>query len=227
MKTAYCLPIISTSQAGVLEAIADNDTDYAYFEVWLDYIDTVDDAFVKRLIDLLSGRLVILFRRQNLEDIKMSLEERLAILGLLKGSEVLVDLDITTQTAELDHIKESGLNLKTIASYHNYEQTPDAVQLKEIIDTMKGYQPSIYKLSALCTAPEDSLRLLDLLLELKKSGLSAIVSGMGEFGTATRVFGALWGNEMTFAPKARAEQSAPGQLTRETLETIFKALESD
>jgi 3-dehydroquinate dehydratase type I len=226
MRIAYCLPIIKTSQAEVLEAIAGNDQDYAYFEVWLDYVDRVDDAFIKQLIDTLNGRLVILFRRQNLEDIKMELDARLAILGLLKGTDVLVDLDVTTQAAELEHIKDSGLNLKTIASYHNYKETPDAVQLKAIIDTMNGYQPSIYKLATLCVGPEDGLRLLNQLLALKAEGLRAIVSGMGEFGAVTRVFGALWGNDMTFAPKDTRESSAPGQLTRGQLDTIFKELGS-
>ena len=49
---------------------------------------------------------------------------------------------------------------------------------------------------------------------------------MGEFGVVSRVFGALWGNEMTFAPAVKTEQSAPGQLTRSQLENIFKELES-
>jgi len=226
MKPRYCLPIIKSKKTDVLAAIKDNEGNYNYFEVWLDYIDEVDEAFVRQLADILGKRLVVLFRRQNLEDIKMGLEERLAILGLLKDTEVLVDLDITTQAAELDHIREHGLTLKTIVSYHNYQQTPDTVQLKVIIGTMSKYQPSIYKLATLCGSPEDALKLLERLLEFRANGLDAIVSGMGEFGLVTRVFGALWGNEMTFAPKVKAEESAPGQLTRNQFENIFKELES-
>ncbi len=112
----------------------------------------------------------------------------------------------------------------TIVSYHDYEQTPSAVQLQAIIDTMDEYQPAIYKLATLCNSQEDSLRLLRQLLELKAKGFRAIVLGMGEFGAITRVFGALWDNEMTFAPNKKAEQSAPGQLTRSQLQAILTEL---
>ncbi len=224
MKTVYCLPIIKNSPEEVVDMINGNLKDYDYFEVWLDYIDGLNDTFIKQLIDLIDSRLVVVFRRKNLEDIKMDLETRFSILEQLQGTAVLVDLDITTQTAELDFVRDHALSLKVIGSYHDYTQTPGPVQLTAIIDTMDWYQPSIYKLASLCNGPEDGLRLLGQLVELKAKGQKAIVSGMGEFGAVTKVFGALWGNEMTFAPKTLEEQSAPGQLTRGTLETIFKEL---
>jgi 3-dehydroquinate dehydratase I len=226
MKIAYCLPIIKKNPEEVIEMIEGNLEDYDYFEVWLDYINGLNDAFIKQLIDLLGSRLVVVFRRKNLEEVRMDRDSRFSMLELLKGSEVLVDLDITTQTAELDFLRDHALSLKVIGSYHDYKQTPDLVQLTAIIDTMDWYQPSIYKLASMCNGPQDGLRLLSQLVELKAKGQKAIVSGMGEFGAVTKVFGALWGNEMTFAPKNLEEQSAPGQLTRETLESIFKELGS-
>lgn len=224
MSVDYCLPIIKSDKTEVLETIHGSDRDYRYFEVWLDYVTGVDEAFIKQLVELLGRRLVLLFRRQDLEVIQMDLEQRFHILRLLSGSETLVDLDVTTQVPELDYSAKQQLTIKTIVSYHNYEQTPDAVQLAQIIATMNGYQPSIYKLATLCRVPGDGLRLLDQLLELKATGAEVIVSGMGELGAITKVFGALWGNAMTFAPKTLSEQSATGQLTRSQLETIFKEL---
>jgi 3-dehydroquinate dehydratase-1 len=224
MRIDYCLPIIKPSQTEVLEAIRAYDGDYRYFEVWLDYVGDTDEAFVKQLIELLGERLIVLFRRQNLEAIQMDLDQRCKILELLNNTPALVDLDVMTQTEELNYIREHTLALNTIVSYHNYQQTPDTVQLTAILDTIKGYRPGIYKLATLCANRKDALRLLEQLLELKSQNRRVIVSGMGEFGMATRVFGALWGNEMTFAPVVPAEQSAPGQLTRSQLETIFKQL---
>ena len=225
MRPKYCLPIITPHKAAVVETIQNNLADYEYFEVWLDYVEDIDEAFIHQLIELLGGRLILLFRRQNLEAIKMPFDHRLSILQLLKDTDVLVDLDINQQSVELDYIREHGLGLRTIVSYHNYEQTPNTVQLQAVIATMAGYRPGIYKLATLCNSPEDGLRLLDLLLQLKVSRQSVIVLGMGEFGRITRVFGAQLGNEMTFAPKVKDESSAPGQLTRDQLEIIFKELE--
>lgn len=226
MKFPYCLPIIKNSKSGVLEAIKTNDKDYRYFEVWLDYVDGVDEKFIKRLVDLLGERLILLFRRQNLEAIKMPLEQRYEILKQLDNSLAWVDLDVTTQAAELDFIRDHGLKIKTVVSYHDYSGTPDTVRLEKITDIMSRYRPGIYKLATLCKSHEDALRLLKHLLKLKADGKAAIVLGMGEMGLVTRVFGTLWGNGMTFAPVDSAEQSAPGQLTRRQLENIFKELEA-
>jgi len=225
MKINYCLPIIEADQAKVLEIIRANNEDYSYFEVWLDYVNEVDDSFIKQLVDLAEEKLILLFRRQNLEAIKMPIEQRFSILESAQGAPILVDLDITTQAAELGYIGQHDLNIKTIVSYHDYQETPNAVRLETIIATMDGYRPAIYKLAGLCQNSDDALRLLQQLLKFKAKGQAAIVLGMGEPGLVTRIFGTLWGNAMAFAPLDQAGQSAPGQLTRQQLENIFKELQ--
>jgi 3-dehydroquinate dehydratase-1 len=219
MTPQYCLPILKSDKAEVLGLVQANLDNYGFFEVWLDYVEDIDDNFMAKLGDL-GERLVVTFRRKDLETPKMDAGQRQKLLESLANTPVLVDLDITTQKAELDQAK--GLNLVT--SYHNYQKTPDTLQLEAIIDTMRTYQPAVFKLSTLCQTAEDALRLLQQLLKLKDSGLDAIVSGMGEHGAATRIFGPLWGSKMVFAPLDADEASAPGQLTRQQLETIFKEL---
>jgi 3-dehydroquinate dehydratase type I len=225
MEPNYCLPIITADQDEVLEAINTGMEDYRYFEVWLDYVETADETFVNGLVDKLGDRLIVLFRRQNLEAPRMDIDKRLALLDLLGGTPALVDLDVPTQQAELDHVKESELQINLVASYHDYEQTPDTLQLRGIIDTMDAYRPAVYKLSTLCRSEDDAIRLLGMLSELKAKGVRYVVSGMGGYGVVTRVFGTLWGNEMVFAPRSKDERSAEGQLTRQQLESIFKELD--
>ncbi len=224
MQTVYCLPIIKNQKNEVLETVDNNLEDYSLFEVWLDYVDEVDATFIEKLTTQLGERLISVFRRHKLEPIQMELERRFEILKQIAGTPARVDLDITTQAVELNYIKEHSLTIKTIVSYHNYEQTPPTVQLEAIIDTMEQCQPMIYKVSAMCGRHEDALRLLQLLLKLKAQNIPVIILGMGELGIITRVFGALWGNEMTFAPTVATEQSAPGQLTKKQLEAIFRDL---
>jgi 3-dehydroquinate dehydratase type I len=224
MNKKYCLPIIRNNKNEVLETIHTNINDYGYFEVWLDYIDDLDNVFIKKLISLLGEKLILLFRRQNLEKINLDLEKRLKIISFLNGAGSFIDLDVFDQKVELDHIKNKRLEVKTIVSYHDYKETPENKKLKEIIDIMSKYKPTIYKIATMCNSLKDALRLLQLLLELKLKGLKYIVLGMSEFGYITRIFGPLWGNELIFAPHDSKEQSAQGQLTRKQLETIFKEL---
>lgn len=220
MKPNYCLPILELDRNKVLETVRGNLDGYRYFEVWLDYAGEPDAAFVNELADLLGERLVVNFRRRDLEPPEMHDQKRWELLESLVGTPVLVDLDVTTQQAELGRAR----NLQLITSYHNYRETPDTLQLEAVLDTMKTYRPAVYKLSTLCRTEGDAVRLLQILIKLRSEGSRAIVSGMGKHGAVTRVFGPLWGGEMVFAPLDSQSASAPGQLTKAQLETIYKEL---
>jgi 3-dehydroquinate dehydratase len=65
---------------------------------------------------------------------------------------------------------------------------------------------------------------MSLLIDLREAGRKCIVLGMGKHGTITRVFGPMWGNEMSFTPIEAAEKSAPGQITIDKLDSIMQAL---
>jgi 3-dehydroquinate dehydratase type I len=223
MTPVYCLPIIRSSKAEVLSTIAKHRDRYQYFEVWLDYISDIDLTFVQTLINQFGDELVLVLRRQELEPIQMALSQRLAVIDELAGSPVLLDLDIS-QTRELSHLKLLQQPVQLLASYHNYQETPGDAELQKILEAMAKFKPAIYKLATLCQSANDALRLLMLLSELKSVGKHAILLGMGESGQITRIFGAFLGNELTFAPARAEEASAPGQLTRKQLETIFKEL---
>ena len=224
MQIKYCLPIIKNTKNEILEAIHANINDYHYFEVWVDYVNDLNNKFVEELREFLDEKLIIVFRRLNLETIHLELDKRLKIIDMLDEAQSLIDLDVLTQEDELNHIRDHKLEINTIVSYHNYQMTPEDNILKEIIDTMDEYKPAVYKIATMCTNHKDAIRLLQLLTELKERNSKYILLGMGEFGVATRIFGTLWGNEMIFAPKVLTEQSAPGQLTKDQLEIIFNEL---
>jgi len=224
MKIHYCLPIIKKTKEEVLETIKMNRQEYDYFEIWLDYVRDVDESFVKHLIADLQEKLLLLFRRQNLEEIHMQENTRKHILSLLQNTPALIDLDITTQREELEYIKENNLQVQLITSYHNYTETPDNETFEKIISDMAYYAPAIYKVATFCQTENDTMQLLQLLLTLRKQDKQYIVLGMGEKGLATRIFGTVWGNAMIFAPRKKDENSAPGQLTKTQLEDIFSII---
>jgi 3-dehydroquinate dehydratase type I len=208
MKIPYCLPIQKNTKAKVLRAISDNLSEYRFFEVWLDRVVDHDDVFVLRLKNLLHGRLAIVSRNADIRH----------FVSLLKNSPVLVDLDVASQAP--------AFNVKVIASYHNYKKTPDDKALRRIVARMDRYKPAVYKIATYCNNHGDALRLLQLLLELKKLKKKCIVVGMGPHGVIARIYGALWGNELVFTSKTKAESSAPGQLTKTQMEKIIRNLKN-
>lgn len=196
--------------------IFENRKAYDFFEIWLDYVEDLDLAFIKELIKKYNGKLIFLFRRQNLEKIHLLLKNRLEIMDLVGKSSCLVDLDLSQE----EELKHSG-KVKLIASYHNYQETPSDEKLAEIIEKMRQFKPTVYKISAFCKSDLDSLRLMDLLLELRDQKHRYIILGMGEKGRMTRIAGAVLGNEFNFAPLTLSGKSASGQLTKRDLEKII------
>ncbi len=223
MPIRYCLPVIQPNQQAVLDALYAHLRDYDYIEIWLDYIEDLDDAFIETLQQRLGKKLILLFRRQNLETIHLSPERRQQIMTLLDGSQTLLDLDIS-QKDDLAYLRAQSLRIPIIVSYHNYKQTPSDGELNGLVAAMKAYNPAILKLATQCRQEADALRLLRLLLSMREQKQKCLVLGMGPSGLATRILGPLWGNAMSFAPESSDEQSAPGQLTRRQLETIFNTI---
>lgn len=224
MKYPYCLPIIKSDQKEILDCIHQNQADYAYFEVWLDYIIECDQDFLGELQKACPGQLVLVFRRQGLEPTKMPLTQRHHLLDTLNDTQVLVDLDLYSQSEEISYIQQKGYSIPTIISYHNYEKTPEQSELDNIVQQIRKINPTILKIATNCQNKKDALRLLNLLVSLKDRGDRCIVLGMGKMGAITRIFGSIWGNELVFAPDMPENASAPGQLTRKQLDNIVQTI---
>ncbi len=218
----YCLPIIKESKEEILQIISENP-DYDFYEIWLSYIKDLDTDFIWKISDQYNGKLIFLFRKQKLEKSDLEKELKEKIIKLIENSENLLDLDINDQKEELDFIKDEKLSNKLIVSYHNYNETPDLEKVVIDIDSrLRGND--ICKVATFCKTPEDSVELLTLLLELRKKGKKYIILGMGEQGRIVRIYGALWGNEFSFAPVDEKEKSADGQLTKDKLEKVLETL---
>ena len=224
VNNRYCLPIIKRIRSEVQANIESNLSKFRYFEVWLDYVEDLDSGFAASLVGLYPHRLIMIFRRQNLEPMQISSEERFKILSTLSRKQVLVDLDISVQAEEITRLQSERMSLKTILSYHNYALTPSDTELRSITDRMEGWGAHIMKIATHCSIQRDALRLLSLLIDLREDGHKSIVLGMGKHGVITRVFGTVWGNEMAFAPIEAVSKSAPGQLTVDKLDSIMQAL---
>ncbi len=223
MKINYCLPIIKNSKKEVLDTIAKYRNEYQYIEVWLNPIIDLDNQFINKITYMLQDKLIILFSRGKKMQNNNLHERKLSLLDLLDGEKSFLDLDISEED-ELTYLRKKQLKIRTIISYHNYKETP--VNLSEIIKEIDIYHPTIYKIATMCENETDALKLLLLQQNLRTQNKKHIVLGMGEFGTITRVYATLWGNELIYAPKLSSEQSALGQLTKNQLENIFKQLNS-
>jgi 3-dehydroquinate dehydratase-1 len=231
MKAKFCLPVIQTTTHNVVKTIEENQKNYDMFEVWVDYIEESLPVILNLVQDLsgkLGNRLIVVFRRKNGGAIQMPLENRLQIIKRLVPTKTFIDMDIEKQKKDLERLSQLRVRpTNMILSFHDYEKTPRTSMLVKIIDDMHMYGPAIYKIATYCQSEKQAIALLHLLLDLKEQNKRCVILGMGKFGVITRIFGTLWGNEVTFVPKDFSESSAPGQLTREQMEQVFAIVEKD
>lgn len=220
MQSKYCLPIVKSSKTEILSDISKMLNDYGFFEVWLDYVEDLDNEFIDELLEKYESKLVFVTRRKNLEKPKLDALFRKNLIEKLNSHKCYLDLDIYNQKDDLSAAKSSNL----IVSYHNYSETPDNKTLDKIVSEIKDFNPAIVKISTMCVKPDDSLRLLRVKRDLLEQGQKHIVLGMGELGKVTRVFGALWGNELIFIPENEKDSSAPGQISRTDFDKIIERI---
>ncbi len=212
--TKICLPLCLTDFSEIEETIGAYSNNFDTFEVWLDYVVDLDVGRLESLINKYPERLLLLFRRKNLEPIKMSISERKTLIDRFEDAPLFFDFDITVQVEELDYYSEKGRNSKLIASYHNYSDTPPVNEIETILSKMDAYNPDIIKVATYCNSNADAILLLEVLNNLKKSERNPIVLGMGEHGVITRCFGGEFGNVMTFVTQDENDEgTAPGQLS--------------
>lgn len=109
---------------------------------------------------------------------------------------------------------------KYIVSYHNYEYTPGLIALQEIVKQCFADGADIAKIATLSCSAQDSARLLSLY----DTNKSLVILGMGQAGKITRFAAPLLGAAFTFAALNEAQATAPGQMTRQTMQDLYKLL---
>lgn len=119
----------------------------------------------------------------------------------------------------ITQIKEMGA--KVIASNHNFEMTPAAGEIEEILFTMEGYGADICKIAVMPNDKTDVDELINAsIVSDEKLGIPVVTMSMSELGAVTRVCTKLTKSAITFAAGVKA--SAPGQMSGEMVRDILR-----
>mmetsp|Transcript_16263 Transcript_16263/g.18386 ORF Transcript_16263/g.18386 Transcript_16263/m.18386 type:complete len:228 (-) Transcript_16263:345-1028(-) len=155
------------------------------------------------------------FTERRLELVKMGLEN---------GAN-MVDIEIEApeeyRKAIIDFVRKINRRIQVIVSYHNYDLTPDAADLKKLVNTCFEYEADIAKIATAVNNVQDSARLLSLYSDDRK----IVALGMGKLGMITRLAAIKLGSPFTFVAESESKLTAPGQLTKTAMESILKILD--
>ena len=128
--------------------------------------------------------------------------------------------DIAFMLISLAH--EFGI--KTIASSHDFSQTPKKEQIIMTLCKMQELEADIPKMAVMPQRERDVLVLLDATLSMKElhAQTPVITMAMGRNGVVSRLSGEVFGSAVTFG--TAGAQSAPGQIDAEELRKILELL---
>ena len=185
-------------------------------ELRLDFLAKPPDF--KRLLENRPCPMIATFRRQaDGGRWTASENQRLMLIrqAIVAGFD-LVDLEIDI----IDKIPRFG-KVQRIVSYHNVHEVPEKLEL--IHQQMCAADADIMKIVVTAQKPADNVRVMAL---LKKTPRPTIAFCMGDLGTCSRVLGLRLGMPFTYAAFNKERQIAPGMLSYQDLQRIYRHVES-
>jgi 3-dehydroquinate dehydratase len=205
-----CVSLAGLSFQECVKAIS--RTEFA--EIRIDQLDFSDDQF--RGLFAIKSNTVATCRPENIDT-----DRRLELLkAAIEAGAGYVDVEYESDDAyrqELVAFAKAN-NSRVIISYHNFEETPTAAELDEIITQSFDWGADRVKLAVMAQTPADCARIMGLYDNYS----NLIAFCMGDIGAITRVAAPLLGADFTFAAYNRAKATAPGQLTVEEFRDIYE-----
>lgn len=110
-------------------------------------------------------------------------------------------------------------NIKVMASYHNFKNTPAKEDLIKRVDIMRILNADICKLAVMPICTGDVITLLDTTEALHSIDMPIVTISMSKLGAISRISGEVFGSSITFGYTDKA--SAPGQISVNELNKLL------
>lgn len=230
MKSLHVLPIKAQTMAELAERVHHDASHADILEIWLDSLEDLRLAeifFLKEEVE----KPFLFVNRAPFEggDFMGTVEQRVAPLieALERGAE-WVDVPIQTEAhfikAVAEAKKSAGKKAKIIISYHDFKRTPPVEELRKIVQEAKAKGADVVKIATFVQSMDDNVTLFEVTQWAKKKRISVCTNGMGPKGEISRVVCPILGSALYYAPLNEAYRTAPGQLTKAELMTLWSHL---
>lgn len=220
-----CVPVVETTVNRARGLYLRAARRGLWTEMRLDYLEKPD---LPRLFRTRPGPVIATNRRVEEDGRWPGTEaERLALLEqcLDYGVDYL-DVELAADAVWRGSLKDRRGNSGIILSWHDFDGTPEAGRLEDLLEEMLAAPAQVVKIVTLARQPEDNLRVLSLITRAKARGREIIAFCMGSAGKWSRVVASLLGSFLTFAPFSLKGASAPGQLTVNELHRLWRVLKT-
>lgn len=232
MRPKICVPIVETLRDGITSCARE------YANLPVDMVEWRVDFYAGYERELLS---IITECKQLLREKELVVTLRTETEGgepngsrfdyfrfieavLQQGEADYVDIEVARDEETLQRLSSqycSG-DTKIIGSYHDFDKTPSKEQIVKRLQKAKELGCAVGKLACMPHSREDVEHLLEATAAMKEENpdFAIITMSMGELGLNSRLYGGLYGSEVSFGCVGRG--SAPGQISYEKMLVIFE-----
>lgn len=158
-------------------------------------------------------------------------ERRELLLTAVEAGAAYVDIEIENRIEFINAVAAAcqKTKCKVIISYHNYINTPPAEELKALVNQSFTAGADVAKIACQVNSETEAARILGIYdfdyLDYQANTKKKIVAiGMGDKGKITRPASLLLGAPFTYAAFSISNQTAPGQMTKKTLDDILNCI---
>lgn len=231
MRPKICIPIVAPIRSAILreaERISVLPVEMAEWRVdfFAGYEKEIPGV-VEEIKKILGSKELIVTLRTEEEGGEKN-GSRFSYFSLVKdvcrqGIADYVDVEVMRDPDRLkDFLKETeGSATKVIGSYHDFEKTPDVFFIRQMLERADKIGCDVAKFACMPQSGEDVEILLEATEQTKRDHplLPLITMSMGEQGISSRLYGGLYGSEVSFG--CIEQTSAPGQISYEKMREVF------
>ncbi|WP_252312822.1 type I 3-dehydroquinate dehydratase [Sinobaca sp. H24] len=236
-KSNVCTALVGKTKeqlGGELDIILPKQPDVLEWRA--DHLDTLADT--KQVLDIASyireraGVLPIIFTIRSIheggETIDLEEEGKIELIKQVAASHTVsaIDYELSNHKDQVEQVQQACREneVKSILSYHNFQETPKPEEMLRILKDMEKSSPDFGKLAVMPQKNTDVLNVLSVTEEASGSlNIPIITMAMGKMGGITRLTGWQYGSVLTFA--VGSSSSAPGQIPIDLVRSVETALQ--
>ncbi len=208
-RPSLVLTVFEKTAAAALQVVSDCAAGPALIEL---RVDGFEDSSVPLSDFVAASRVPLIFTRRHDRAAIDATELNLAVDAgfAFVDCEYSPDFDYSALAPLRDHL---------LLSHHDFEKTPDAAALEELIAGMKAVPAAHYKIALTANTFADNQMILDAASRYSAEGFT--IFGMGPRGMYSRILAPFVGPGLVFVASSDETVAAPGQLTLQRSLAIF------
>ncbi|MBS4162846.1 3-phosphoshikimate 1-carboxyvinyltransferase [Candidatus Protochlamydia amoebophila] len=216
-----CVSLIGLTCDAFIHQIQQLSSQVDLIEIRLDKLLKIDFSELNLLKEIAHCPLIWTLRKKSqggnfLGNIQ---KQFLIFKELARRQPDFVDIEADIPLEWLQELQNISPQTQWIISWHEVKETP---HLKTCLDQLYALPGNYYKLACYTHSVIDSLKLLEMAQQENKHSRRLCTIGLGMKGQCTRILAPVTGQPFTFASLKEGLESAPGQISFQTLFQTYR-----